>query len=581
MARLMSSIGLIFVAWVALGCGGSSAAPQTTPPTQSPPQSPPFVPAPSVSISSISPTDAPAGSPDVILMISGTGLTAKTHNVRRPVWSANGVDTRLAATPISDTQMSAVIPAALLAAAVTAQVFIEYGDPMSDLPLSESNSVSFAVTFPSVSPSSVILGRKGSQQFTTDIGSSDSIAWSIEEGENGGSITGTGFYTPNNLGTFHVVAISTANPSESASATVSVVAGGFAETGSMHSARSGHTATLLKDGRVLIDGGGDGSAELFDPVSGTFSLTGPPVTRRLDASATLLADGRVLIAGGLEVTVPPPGSPLPKLNTAEIFDPATGQFTPTGNMLALRWKHSATLLANGKVLIAGGNGDGFCTIASTELFDPTSGTFSPAGYLLSQDGRVGHTATRLGTGEVLIAGGSNGCAPDSADDPPWDPLFVELYEPASGNFQEGGNMSTTRIGHAAVLLADGKVLILGGIPDLQNLHEQPPNPAYAEQYDPAAHTFSPVGGLSISQKDYTATLLNSGLILIAGGEDSAGNVTSAVELLDPNTGALVTTGSLVHPRKGATATLLEDGRVLVTGGIDDQGHDLASAEIYK
>jgi hypothetical protein len=123
------------------------------------------------------------------------------------------------------------------------------------------------------------------------------------------------------------------------------------------------------------------------------------------------------------------------------------------------------------------------------------------------------------------------------------------------------------------------VLVLGGIPDVQNLPEQPPNPAYAERYDPVAHTFSPLAGLSITQKDYTATLLNNGFILIAGGEDSLGSVTSAVELLDPNTSALVTTGSLAHARKGATATLLKDGRVLVTGGINDQGNALASAEI--
>jgi len=112
-----------------------------------------------------------------------------------------------------------------------------------------------------------------------------------------------------------------------------------------------------------------------------------PRPRRLDASTTLLADGRVLIAGGPEVTVPVPGNPLPKLNTSEIFDPATGQFTPTGNMFDRRWKHTATLLDDGKVLIAGS------TIAGTELFDPDTGTFSPTGSLLSPDGRVGHTAT--------------------------------------------------------------------------------------------------------------------------------------------------------------------------------------------
>jgi hypothetical protein len=94
------------------------------------------------------------------------------------------------------------------------------------------------------------------------------------------------------------------------------------------------------------------------------------------------------------------------------------------------------------------------------------------GFLLSERGRVNHTSTPLKTGEILIAGGSNGCRPDAADDPPWDPLFVELYNMTSGSFQLGGNMSTTRIGHAAIRLADGEVLMLGGIPAVQNVHEQ-------------------------------------------------------------------------------------------------------------
>jgi hypothetical protein len=93
-----------------------------------------------------------------------------------------------------------------------------------------------------------------------------------------------------------------------------------------------------------------------------------------------------------------------------------------------------------------------------------------------------------------VVGGANGCAPDAADDPPWDPLFAELYEPDSGNFRGAGNMSTTRIHHAAVRLANGEVLVLGGIPSLQNLLEQPSNPSYAEVYDRRANTFSPMTG---------------------------------------------------------------------------------------
>ena len=180
-----------------------------------------------------------------------------------------------------------------------------------------------------------------------------------------------------------------------------------------------------------------------------------------------------------------------------------------------------------------------------------------------------------------MAGGSNGCAPDAADDPPWDPLFVEFYEPGSRSFQAGSEMSTTRIGHAAIPLGNAKVLMLGGIPALQNLHEQPIDPSYAEEYDSATQNISPVPGLSISQAKYTATLLTSGKILIAGGVDEQGHPTSEAGLVDPASGTLATTGGLVTARVGHTATLLNDGRVLVTGGTDSSGNATATAELYK
>jgi len=346
----------------------------------------------------------------------------------------------------------------------------------------------------------------------------------------------------------------------------------------MHVARTGHTATLLKDGRVLIAGGGDGTAELFDPTTGTFSVTSPPLSGRLYATATLLADGRVLIAGGLGLT-PGPDGHLSRLGTAEIFDPASGTFRGTISMIQTRRNHTATALPDGRVLVAGGYFDAICTTASAELFDPTTGTFSSTGSMNTE--RVFHTASLLKSGEVLMVGGSNGCAPDAPDDPPWDPLFAETYKAKADSFLVSGGMSTTRIGHVAVLLPDGKVLVLGGIPAIQNLHDQPPNPAYAELYDPTASMFSPVPGLAISFQKYTATLLPTGIILIVGGEDSAAIASPEVQLLDPNAGVVAPTRSLGSARVGHTATLLQDGRVLITGGTDAQGNALATAELYK
>jgi hypothetical protein len=159
-------------------------------------------------------------------------------------------------------------------------------------------------------------------------------------------------------------------------------------------------------------------------------------------------------------------------------------------MANARILHTATLLNDGKVLIAGGTrdgGGGGAAIASAELYDPTTGTFSLTGSMKSD--RAQHTATLLANGEVLVAGGWNGHAADAADDPPWDPLFAELYDPSSGTFKYAGSMSTTRIGHTATRLTDGKVLLLGGIFSVQNIHTRLPAPRYAEIFDPATQTF--------------------------------------------------------------------------------------------
>jgi len=297
-------------------------------------------------------------------------------------------------------------------------------------------------------------------------------------------------------------------------------------------------------------------------------------TSRYGATATLLANGKVLIVGGFG----PGTSELPRLATAE--RPLRGTFSETGSMAFPRVLHAATLLSDGRVLITGGTTEsagGGAATTSAELYDPRTGIFTSAGSLISD--RAQHTATLLANGQVLIAGGWNGHAADAADDPPWDPLFAELYDPASGNFTATSTMSTTRIGHSAIRLPNGKILILGGIPNPQNLH-QPVNPRYAELYDPTAHTFSPVGNLTVSQAGYSSTLLTNGKVLLAGGEN-LGRALGTAELLDPASGSLSATGGLVTERKGHTATLLLDGRVLITGGVDSNGNTLASAEVYK
>jgi hypothetical protein len=536
------------------------------------------------SISSLSPSSATTGSPGLILTISGSNFDGAGVIRSRAVWASNGSMTTLRTTFVSGNQLIAVVPAALMSNPVIAQVSVQHWDNMEGVADAVSNSVSFSVTSAAsavaISPTADTLGPNSVRQFVATLSGPDTaVTWRLEEGEAAGSVTSAGVYTaPPTTGIFHVIASSTAQPADSATATVTVVNSGFTPTGSMHAPRSGHRATLLSDGKVLVVNGDDGSAELFDPKTGTFALTGSMTTPRYGATFTLLANGKVLVAGGYG-----PGSsgPLPRLLAAELYDPQSGSFTLTGNMGVGRVLHTATLLANGRVLIAGGtdrsDGGGAAT-ASAELYDASNGTFMPTGSMNSD--RAQHTATLLNSGKVLIAGGWNGHAADAPDDPPWDPLFAESFDPSSGTFIPTGSMSTTRIGHAATLLADGKVLLLGGMPSVQNIDTQPPAAQYAEIYDPTTQVFSGLDDLVVSRQGYTVTLLQSGVALLAGGK-VLDVVVPTAELLSPTTGALSTTGGLGTERVGHTATLLKDGRVLVTGGTDAKGNTLASAELYK
>ena len=343
-------------------------------------------------------------------------------------------------------------------------------------------------------------------------------------------------------------------------------AGTFSPTGSMASARDVHTATLLSDGRILIAGGSDGSkfvasAELFDPKTGKFSPTGPMRTARAMHTATLLPDGRVLIAGGSI----PVGDSSGVVASAELYDPATGKFSPTGPMTTARELHIATALPDGRVLITGGTADGSTVLASAELYDPTTGKFSPTGPMGTA--LLDYTATALPDGRVLIAGGWDGSKRLAS---------AEIYDPATGKFSPTGPMTTAREGQTATLLSGGRVLIAGGV-DAGEV-----TVASTELYDPATGTFSPTGSLATARSGHSATALPDGRVLIAGGspvDDSSGVVASA-ELYDPAAGKFSPTGPMTTAREAQTATLLSDGRVLIAGGYDGS-KELASAELYQ
>ncbi len=362
--------------------------------------------------------------------------------------------------------------------------------------------------------------------------------------------------------------------SNAATLTIKGVSGTFVNTGTPGTARECNTATLLQNGKVLIAGGRDGnavlsSAEIFDPSTSNFTPTGSLTTPRCGQSATLLANGKVLVAGGYDS-----GSTggLPTLSTAELYDPSTGKFSATGSLGTGRAGHSATLLANGKVLVAGGanSNDGFTffTLSSAELYDPTAGTFSATGSLNTPRSAP---ASLLTNGKVLIAGGSNLTS---------GPLSsAELYDPTAGTFSLTGSLTTARSGHSMTLLQNGKVLVAGGDNDGGVIFL-----TSAELYDSSTGTFTATGSLNNGRENQTATLLSNGQVLMVGGnvEAIAQPELQMTELYDPASGVFIFNAATNSSRVLSTATPLTSGQVLVTGQETPAiGANPVPAELYQ
>lgn len=409
----------------------------------------------------------------------------------------------------------------------------------------------------SVSPLSDVLGPFGIRDFSATVNTSlnTNVTWSVQEGAVGGAIAASGQYTaPNQTGSFHVVATSVQDPTRGASSTVHAVSSGFRPTGSMRDGRTGQTATLLNTGRLLVTGGDScvdsfyyencpiNTSELYDPTAGTFSTTGPLTVPRVFHTATLLPDGKVLVAGGMSAS-------------AELYDPAAGTFSNTGGMSVGRDSHTATLLSNGKTLIVGGqNVSG--PLSSAEEYDPAKAGFVVKASMAAA--RTEHTATLLGNGKVLIVGGFDGFNALSS---------AELYDPSAGTFSVTGSMLEKRERHTATLLPNGNVLVAGGSNGNSSL-------ATAEIYDVLSGKFTATSSMMTVRDSHVAVSLPNGTVLVAGGISSGTDFTA--EFYDPVAAVFIQTGSMRVGRVTAAAALLPDGRVLVTGG-----SSLNSAEIYK
>jgi large repetitive protein len=461
--------------------------------------------------------------------------------------------------------------------------------------------------------------------------------------------------------------------------------GTWSVTGSMKAPRSGQTATLLPDGQVLVTGGGCNgglavcspdtslstlaSAELYNPATGTWRFTGGTDTGREYQTATLLPGGEVLVAGGLSSC---DEGVCTDARSAELYHPSTGRFTATGSMHTVREQHTATLLRDGDVLVAGGlsrpgYGPGGGTSTDAELYHPATGTWSRAAPMAAP--HAGQTATLLRNGWVLMAGGQTRVA--------------EIYEPQRAIWVTAGSMTTVRSHQTATLLPTGHVLVTGGdgpdnvpqstaeeflagrgplvnitpasiafggqqvgtasrarsyqvtndgsadlvaagvaltgphpgdfraatncarapvppggtctvrvsfAPTFTGLRKAaavvsgnapgPPREVGVDGFGGGPDAWVPVGSMITPRDNFTATLLPDGKVLVAGGQNNPSHSLASAELYNPATRTFCATGALHTARSSAAATLLPDGQVLVAGGMGNLAN-LASAELYN
>jgi len=339
--------------------------------------------------------------------------------------------------------------------------------------------------------------------------------------------------------------------------------GSDATPNAMTTARAVHTATLLPNGKVLVAGGIDASghavssAELYDPTTGIWTATGNMTMARWQHTATLLADGKVLVVGGIDTTA----SNTTVLSSAELYDPHTGRWTATGSMHNARGSHVALLLSTGRVLVIGGwcNKEQTCILNSAELYDPHTGIWTPTSAM--ETARALPTATLLVDGRVLVAGGDSTCCQYTAF------ASAELYDPRTASWSPTGSMHTSRLAHTATRLPNGSVLVVGGFSGVS------PNQASvssAEIYNPSSGTWTETGAMSESRMALTATLLPDGRVLAAGGDNCSASTSctplASTELYNPVTGIWASAADMSVARWTHTATLLPNGQVLIIGG---------------
>jgi len=350
------------------------------------------------------------------------------------------------------------------------------------------------------------------------------------------------------------------------------VAGAFVATGSLVAPRSHATATLLANGEVLVAGGQDasgdalGSAEIYDPATGTWAPTAPMALPVADATATLLANGEVLVAGGLTGSA---GSLVPTAGS-QVYNPATGQWSLTaGQLQQATFGASAALLPSGEVLYAGGLPSTSTTataVQTAELYNPSTGQWLLTSPMPS--GVADAQVAPLADGEVLVAGGETGPSGTVSN-------AAQVYVAASGAWTTVEPMLVGVAFASTSLLNNGEVLVAGGETTPQGALTQA-----TQVFNPSTSSWQNENGLLVPSFGATATLLGSGEVLYAGGLSApSGPPTAVAELYDPSNGSWSVTASLLVAEGFGTATLLGNGDVLIAGGLSMAG-PTAEAELY-
>jgi len=344
-----------------------------------------------------------------------------------------------------------------------------------------------------------------------------------------------------------------------------IVSGTWLSAPTMGVGRGYHTATLLPDGKVLVVAGSQtvrilAGAQLYDPSARTWSSAGTLSTPRSLHTATLLHSGKVLVVGG--------SSDLPfylgSLASAELYDPQTNTWALAASMHTPRSYHTATLLSDGRVLVVGGieatNDVSGTVLGSAELYDPVTNSWTTAAPL--PFARARHTALLLADHRVLVIGGTDSAYPASTSYFP----TAEIYDPAAQSWSLVGKMNSARVEATATLLPDNRVLVVG---------DEGVNERTAEIFDPRTDGWLPIPDPGVGRAEHVAVALRNGTVLVAGGVGE-----TSAQLFDWRRNAWTNAGALTVIRASATATVLADGQVLIAGGFGNRSIPWASAEVY-